>query len=512
MKYINFLIRDSKSKIVGVFLFISTMAQSIIEVFGLFVTYKLIEDDIEILSYLNLTVLNGKVLGLLLISVLFISGCLKLVITYYTTLYSQRIRKDLTRHFLYSIKNDNLSSFTTYGRANYQKDLFQELDNLTANFIQPIFLVISPIILCVVYGSFGLVVLGESFIYLLLSLVALYCIYFTSIMGSLKRFGVEHVVINTIRNKELLYVLNNIRNYKLGNIYLNQLEPYLFRLGVINSKVFLSMQAPKVVLDFIVFASIIILVLFSTTDNNQLFQDLLFVFLVASRLIPPAQAMYNTASAIRVGFPSLVHLYEKYDKLGSSCGIANISHINDLSFKVNDNLVNFKDLDISRHGVYHIDGASGSGKSTLIDVLTGLRNPAHFVGTRTNYSTMILTSDTYVPEQTALELFGISQVNFNARQSELYSILQLNDVISTPFERFHISSSADNISNGQRQRLVIFSAFLKDLDVLIIDEATSGFSGHIESNLLEFFSKQNLIVFFVTHRKIDFNFIEVIRL
>ena len=512
MKYVNFLVRSRKAKLTGIFILLFTIMQAIIEVFGLFVTYKLIEDDDKSFVEAASEIVSIQSFGLMIITLLLMSGCFKLVLTFYTTKYSQLIRKDLSGQFLQNIKYLELQKFTKYGRANYQKDLFAELDNLIANFIQPVFLVVSPVVLCLAYSYFGLIVLGKNFIYLFIGLLLLYLTYFTSIMGSLKAFGNEHVSINSKRNKELLNILNNIKNYKLGNVHPQQIDALLSRLATINSKIFLSMQAPKVVLDFFVFAMIVFLVLYSSSEAEQLFQDLLFIFLVASRLIPPAQSIYNTASAIRVGFPSLLHLFERYETASFSEKLPNISQINELSFKVNEIKVNIRDLDLSRPGVYHIEGASGSCKSTLINILTGIVKPDLHTGTRNHYSTMILTSDNYVPEQTAHDLFGIAYADLNTRQLELFSILKLNEIISCSFENFLISSAADNISNGQRQRIVIFSAFVKNLDLLVIDEATSGFSVEIEADLLDFLSKQNMIVFFVTHRHVKFNFKEVIKL
>jgi ABC-type bacteriocin/lantibiotic exporter with double-glycine peptidase domain len=512
MKYLNFLIRNRKAKLTGMLLFLSTIIQATIEVLSLFVTYKLIEDNDKVFVEAAYEFVSIQSFGLIVIALLLASGFLKLILTFHTTKYSQLIRKDLTNHFFQNIKHLDIEDFSKYGRANYQKDLFAELDNLTANFVQPIFLVVSPIVLCLAYSVFGLAALGPNFIFLFFGLLLLYGFYFVTIMGTLKNFGSEHVSINSTRNKELLNIINNVKNYKLGNVQLKHIESLLSRLAIINSKIFLSMQLPKVVLDILLFSMIVVLVLFSNNDVEKLFQDLIFVFLVTSRLIPPAQAIYNTASAIRVGFPSLVHLFERYSSVGSGGKLPNISQFENLSFQVNNNTVHLEKLDLSRPGVYHIQGASGSGKTTLINILTGLMRPDQFIGTRLEYSTMILTSDNYVPEQTAYDLFGISYADLDTRHLELFSILKLDEIILSSFENFLISSSADNISTGQRQRLVIFSAFVKNLDLLVLDEATSGFSMEIEADLLEFLSKQNIIVFFVTHRHTKFDFKEVIKL
>ena len=124
MKYVNFLVRSRKAKLTGIFILLFTIMQAIIEVFGLFVTYKLIEDDDKSFVEAASEIVSIQSFGLMIITLLLMSGCFKLVLTFYTTKYSQLIRKDLSGQFLQNIKYLELQKFTKYWRANYQKDLF----------------------------------------------------------------------------------------------------------------------------------------------------------------------------------------------------------------------------------------------------------------------------------------------------------------------------------------------------------------------------------------------------
>ena len=91
MKYVNFLVRSRKAKLTGIFILLFTIMQAIIEVFGLFVTYKLIEDDDKSFVEAASEIVSIQSFGLMIITLLLMSGCFKLVLTFYTTKYSQLI-------------------------------------------------------------------------------------------------------------------------------------------------------------------------------------------------------------------------------------------------------------------------------------------------------------------------------------------------------------------------------------------------------------------------------------
>lgn len=272
------------------------------------------------------------------------------------------------------------------------------------------------------------------------------------------------------------------------------------------------MQIPKVVLDAVMFTFILGFFLYDATYEQGDTGNLLIIMIVLARLVPPLQSLYNTLSSVRVGLPSLRHLMKYYGTGQNAQSLNTISSIDTLTHTINHRTIRLVDLNFNKPGIFSILGASGSGKSTLIDILTGLKAPDEFMGQRRAASTIILTNSTYVAEQTAIDFFKKSLKNLEGHERELFDLLELEKFINRPFDNFQITSSGDNISNGQRQRLLILKAFIQRPKMLVLDEATSGFSKNIELELLKFLDKQDCVVFFVTHRDMEFNFAREIHL
>lgn len=162
-------------------------------------------------------------------------------------------------------------------------------------------------------------------------------------------------------------------------------------------------------------------------------------------------------------------------------------------------------------------GVSGSGKSTLAKLLVNfytISDGAICYGKINHLDidyAQLRENVTYVPQEsfffsgTILEnlTFGLVNIPNFERILEVCEAVQLNDFINQQPLRFEmmVEEGGANLSGGQRQRLAIARALLKDSDILILDEATSGLDTLLEHAILEYLLglKEKTILFIAHH-------------
>lgn len=161
-------------------------------------------------------------------------------------------------------------------------------------------------------------------------------------------------------------------------------------------------------------------------------------------------------------------------------------------------------------------GLSGSGKSTLAKLLVRFYNPTD--GT-INYGNInhldigfnqLRNHVTYVPQEsfffsgTIIDnlTFGVEKTQSFERIMEVCDSVQLSEFINQQPLRYNmvLEEGATNLSGGQRQRLAIARALLKDSDILILDEATSGLDTLLEQSILDYlFKLEDKTLIFIAH-------------
>ena len=160
-------------------------------------------------------------------------------------------------------------------------------------------------------------------------------------------------------------------------------------------------------------------------------------------------------------------------------------------------------------------GLSGSGKSTLAKLLVRFYNPTD--GT-INYGNInhldigfnqLRNHVTYVPQEsfffsgTIIDnlTFGVEKTQSFERIMEVCDSVQLSEFINQQPLRYNmVLEGATNLSGGQRQRLAIARALLKDSDIIILDEATSGLDTLLEQSILDYlFKLEDKTLIFIAH-------------
>lgn len=192
-------------------------------------------------------------------------------------------------------------------------------------------------------------------------------------------------------------------------------------------------------------------------------------------------------------------------------------HADHLSFAYGDRKV-LDDLcfDIPEHAFVGIAGKSGSGKSTLASILT-----MH----HTAYEGTILADNldlkqirhqtwseavTYVPGGSYLFKGTIREnllyADESADDEKLWHVLEEAAIADHLRTRegldTMIEEQASNFSMGQRQRIAIARALLKDSDIYIFDEAASGIDMESEQMILETIGrlKGKKTILLISHR------------
>ena len=176
-------------------------------------------------------------------------------------------------------------------------------------------------------------------------------------------------------------------------------------------------------------------------------------------------------------------------------------------------------LQFTKGRIYAILGPNGTGKSTLMDILMGLQAGNHtglvlyngnadvdMYNLRNNLLDISQQEPTLLADTVASNLTldkpGILQSR-KGMADELIKILGLESYISTLPDGLEtiINENAANISGGEKQKLSILRALIKNPDVLILDEPTSALDSASNNALKQYLQelKKDKIIIIVTH-------------
>ncbi|WP_129722885.1 ABC transporter ATP-binding protein [Xylanivirga thermophila] len=187
------------------------------------------------------------------------------------------------------------------------------------------------------------------------------------------------------------------------------------------------------------------------------------------------------------------------------------------SYNSNNKVLNSLSLKIDRGDVVAIVGSSGGGKSTIIRLLQALyeTDSGEIFLFDKPYSKLknrdIRNMFAYVPQENILFQGTIREnISFGNTDSSLDQIIEackranIHDFIMSLPDGYDsmIGEDSKNISGGERQRMALARAFLKDAPILLLDEPTSSIDAKSEELVLESISSlsEDKTVLIITHR------------
>jgi ABC-type multidrug transport system fused ATPase/permease subunit len=177
------------------------------------------------------------------------------------------------------------------------------------------------------------------------------------------------------------------------------------------------------------------------------------------------------------------------------------------------------DLEILRNKTYAFVGESGSGKTTLVNLLVGLMTPEegriYFDGIDSrelnvsSYQRRVgyITQDPVVFGDTIFNNVTLWSEDNPRNRERFWEVLEkaaISDFVAGLADREAsvLGNNGINLSGGQKQRLSIARELYKDIDILVLDEATSSLDGEterlIQVNIEKL--KGDLTILVVAHR------------
>ena len=220
----------------------------------------------------------------------------------------------------------------------------------------------------------------------------------------------------------------------------------------------------------------------------------------------------NTLSSGKAAYKTIEKRFEKkveetikpieVNDFGAFQGI----EIDRLNFSYHDNLdLSLKDIRINRADKVLVRGNSGSGKSTFLNIITG--NIKDYQG-EIYFNGHELKDLEYDYLNHYFSIISQNQYIFNMGLEDnikLYSLIDFNDFseIFDLVKYYEISKNdptSQSLSGGEKQRVALLRALIRDKEILVIDEGLNQVQKKLRNEILDFFlDEEDLTFIYVSH-------------
>lgn len=209
-----------------------------------------------------------------------------------------------------------------------------------------------------------------------------------------------------------------------------------------------------------------------------------------------------------------VDFYNETDKLKEVDDLACIT-LNNVEYRYNENeekVLSNINLVFSKGKRYAIVGNNGSGKSTLLKIIgkiiTGYSGEVYI--NRDNYRDVNIISIGFVDQSNFMfDMSIIENIKLfrnyedDEELQKVIEILNLTDLVNPESEKNIKNYSGKNLSGGEKQKISIARALLKNPNILLIDEGDSALDSDSIQKINEIISNRKDIICIVVTHKID---------
>ena len=519
-KILSYVPKERYLAYIGILL---SMLSVVFKVWGYYYLSKFL---IEIIVYNNIE--NAKYYGFCIVGLLIIGITLYGIAGLVTHVLGFRLETNLRKYGIEGLSKASFSFFDTHPSGKTRKiidDNATDTHMIVAHLIPDNAGAILMPILLLVLGF--LVSLKVGIILIILSIVG--GISLSMMTGEKEFMKIYQESLETLSSETVEYVRGiqvikifgiSVESFKALNTAIKNYSKYSLEYAMSCKRGFVGFQ--WFFFSFIAMVIPILLLFFNIEDPKMLAVELIMVLFLSGALFVSLMAIMYVSMYAFMGQSVVEKLESIFEEMNSnkltfgsneefknynitfenvSFGYTDKKIINDLSFSLEENKS------------YALVGSSGSGKSTIAKLISGfykVDSGVIKIGNRSisSYSEEALINNIAFVFQN-VKLFKTSIYDnvkigkADASYEEVMTAMNLagcNSILDKFSEReqTQIGTKGVYLSGGEKQRIAIARAILKDAKIIIMDEASAAVDPENEYELQRAFS--NLIKDMIAHR------------